>query len=319
MANNKYNNNVTTEDCEFIKSNYQNMTVKELAEKLNKKPVTIYKTIKKLNLQYENRDGKIWTQKEIDYLSKNYETMTYTEIGYELKRTPKSVMGKAHYLGLIKSNNSKNWTEEELTYLKENINSKSYDEISKHIHRSISAIYTKVWELQLVPKELKCCRKLKKEQAEFIIANCHKMTDAQLAKRFEVSIEAISALRKKYGIKKNGNETSGPTYIEQFIIDFLEDNKIKYKYNKQLGDYIPDFQINKTKVLIEAQGDYYHCNPYVYPDGPKDEIQIKHVLRDYYKKCYYVSRGYEIIEVWEKDINENPDEIKEYLKTKLAV
>lgn len=107
---------------------------------------------------------------------------------------------------------------------------------------------------------------------------------------------------------------SGPTYIEQFVMDILDECKIDYIYNKNLGPYKPDFQIINTNIIIEVQGDYYHCNPLVYGDGPKDEIQIKHVLRDYYKKCYFLSRGYKIIEIWELDINKNPDKVKNIIE-----
>ena len=117
-------------------------------------------------------------------------------------RTEKSVAGKAHLLNMVKSTNSKNWTKEEIEYLKNNVNSKSYAEISKHINRSINAIYTKVWELELIPKELKCSRKLKREQVLFILANCDIMTDSELAARFQVSTEAVAAVRKKFNIKK---------------------------------------------------------------------------------------------------------------------
>lgn len=203
MAN-KYNNDMTENDIEFLKNNYSNMTVKELSEKLNKSCSTIYKHIVSNNLQFENREGKPWTEEEIKYLKDNYKEKTYEDIALHLKRTKQSVQGKCYGLRLIKNPQAKNWTKEELDYLKENVNSKSYSEISKHINRSINAIYTKVWELQLIPKELKGSRKLKKEQVDFIIANCDKMTDSQLAAKFQASIEAVSAVRKKYGIKKLG-------------------------------------------------------------------------------------------------------------------
>ena len=311
MGRNRYNNDVTDEDKKYIEKHYQEKTVKELAEDLNKGLGTIYKTIQKLGLQYENRDGKVWTEEEIEFLQKNYLFMTYVEIAEHLKRSLRSVQGKAHLLGLQKGISAKNWSQEELQFLKDNANSMGYDEIAKHINRSIGSIYNKVYELQLVSDDTKNCRKLKKEQVLFIINNCDKMTDLQLAKKFKVSEKAISEVRKKHGIKKTGNEVSGPTYIELFVQDFLNANKIEYIYNQRLGDYVPDFQIKNTKILIETQGDYYHCNPYVYTNGPKDDVQIKHVIKDYYKKCYFLSRGYTILCIWEKDINENPQKIKE--------
>ncbi len=311
MGRNKYNNNVTEQDCEYIKKYYEQKTVKELATDLNKGVGTIYKTIQKLGLIYENRDGKVWTDDEIEFLKNNYLTMTYVEIASHLKRSLRSVHGKAHLLKLQKGVSTKNWTKEEIQFLRENANSMGYDEIAKHINRSPSAIYNKVYELQLIEDDNKNCRKLKKEQVLFIINNCDKMTDSQLAKKFGASEKAVSEVRKKHGIKKTGKEISGPTYIEIFVKNILDENGIEYIFNEKLGNYVPDFQIKNTKIIIEVQGDYYHCNPYVYTDGPKDDVQIKHVIKDYYKKCYFLSRGYTLLYIWEKDINENPEKIKE--------
>lgn len=315
MANNRYNNNMTENDFNFIKENYEKMSVEEIAKKLNKCKTTIYKAISKMNLKYVNRDGKIWTKEEIDYLKENYLIKTYKEIGLDLNRSKKSVEGKAHFLNLKKSNNSRNWTEEEIEILKNSINSETYEEIAKKINRSLPALYNKVWELQLIPDEFKGSRKLKKEQILFIKENCYRMTDNELSKKFNVSVETIEEIRGQYGLKKTGNEIKGPTYIESFVKDLLDELNIEYKYNQKLGDYKPDFYIESLKIVIEVHGDYYHCNPYLYQNGPKDEIQIKHVIHDYYKKCFYLSNGYNLLEIWENDINKTPDNVKEKIKS----
>lgn len=296
-------------DYEFVKNNYKDITVNEIAEKLNKKPITIYKAMYSMGIN----TGVTWSEEEITFLLNNYLNMSYKEIGKVLNRSASGVQGKAKLLGLNKADNRK-WSDEEITYLKENINFKSYDEIAKDIHRSHGAIYNKVYELKLINNEYKGYKKLKREQIDFIIANCDKMTDNQLASKFEVSESAIVSVRKKHGITKTGNEVSGPSYIELYVKDLLDKYNIQYLHNEKLGDFLPDFQIINTNIIIEVQGDYFHCNPNIYGKGPKDEIQIKHVVRDYYKKCYYCSNGYSLIEIWEYDINHNKDKVEEIIK-----
>lgn len=314
MAN-KYHNDMTEDDYEFIRNNYEKMTIQELQKHLKKSQSTIYKAIVKLKLVYFNREGKPWDENEVNFLKENYLLMTYPEIAIKLRRTLRSVQGKAHNLKLVKNIKNKNWTEEEIDCLKENITSKNYEEISKLINRTPGAIRTKCLELKLIPEEFKGQIKLKQEQIEFILANCHKMTDSQLALKFEVAESTIANVRKKFGIKKTGSEIKGPTYIEMFVKDLLDKEKIPYIYNQDLEGFRPDFQIKTSKILIEVQGDYFHCNPYVYKNGPKDEIQIRHIIRDYYKKCHFLSRGYTIIYIWEKDINENPQSVINIIKS----
>ena len=192
------------------------------------------------------------------------------------------------------------------------------EEISKKINRSLSAIYTKVLELQLIPDEHKGHKKLKKEQILFIVENSDKFTDSEFAAKFKISISAVEDIRKKHGIIKTGNEVSGPTYIEVFVKNFLDEINIQYLFQEKIDNlYIPDCQIytNNKKIIIEVNGDYYHCNPYIYKDGPKDEIQIKHIIRDYYKKCYYLSRGYILLDIWESEINNCPEDVKNKIKS----
>ena len=37
--------------------------------------------------------------------------------------------------------------------------------------------------------------------------------------------------------------------------------------------------------------------------------------QDYYKKCYYLSRGYILLEIWESEINNCPEDVKNKIKS----
>ena len=53
-----------------------------------------------------------------------------------------------------------------------------------------------------------------------------------------------------------------------------------------LGNFFFDARIQNTNVLIEVNGDYWHCNPKVYVNGPINEMQKAHIRRDFAKKAY---------------------------------
>lgn len=313
--NNKYNNNWTNEQIQYLMDNYKGKTQKELASYLKKSHTTVSKKMIELGIKTTYKERHNWNEKEIQFIKDNYMSMTYKEMALRLNRPQVSVEQKARKIGINKSEemNITNYTKEDVDYLKSNISKLSYSEMAKTLNRTPERIRSKCFQLGIIPKENRT--KLKKEQVFFIIENCNKYTDTELANMFQVSDQAISEVRKQYGIKKVGNEIKGPTYIEQVVMKILEELNIRYIYNKELGLYRPDFLIKDKKIIVEAQGDYFHCNPYVYKDGPKDEIQIKHVIRDYYKKCYYLSRGYELIEIWELEINQDVEKVKEKIKS----
>ena len=76
-----------------------------------------------------------------------------------------------------------------------------------------------------------------------------------------------------------------------------------------------DFAFPEKKVAIECQGTYFHVDPRRYPDGPINAMQRRNFGRDKAKKKYCNLIGWEIIEVWENEIND--DSFKENLKCKL--
>jgi very-short-patch-repair endonuclease len=305
---------MTDEDYEYVRKNYQQKELKEIAKDINKHPATISKALRKLGLYKQ----PAWSDKEIQFLKDNFGTMSYKEIGLRIGRTSKSVSGKAHVLGLTIDGISKNWTREELEILKANVHNMDYESLHKLLpNRSIGAIYNKVYELQLNGEQFRGYKKLKMEQILFILENCSNMTDLELAYKFNVSETAIRDVRRKHGIKKEPS-LGHVSFAEKKVEAFLNEIDVGFVAHQKLGRYIPDFQIKNTKTIIEVQGDYYHCNPKLYPDGPKNEHQIKYIINDYYKKCFYVGNGYVLIELWEHDIINNFDNVQKVIKENLS-
>ena len=95
-------------------------------------------------------------------------------------------------------------------------------------------------------------------------------------------------------------------FLNSIGIDVEEQHQVNYKFY--------DFIIKNTKILIEFNGDYWHANPKVYPNGPINKMQKKSILNDAYKRALAKMGGYELIVICEKDFNENKEEIKEKLK-----
>lgn len=299
----------TEKELAFLQENAQTMTVKKLMQYIPKKESTIYKKIKELGIKKWDANGEQWSEEDITYLEDNYFLYSYTQIGKKLGRSKSSVEQKARNMGLQKVM-TKPWSEDDIQYLTDNINSTDYETIGRYLKRSIQACRTKAHDLGLVSYEWRG-QKLKKEQQQFIIANADKHTDSYFADKFKCSIEAVEAVRKRHGIHKVGNEVKGKTLPEQKVHDILDTYPVDFIYNQPCGEYRPDFINHEIKIVIEVQGDYWHCNPYLYPDGPKDEIQIKHIVRDYYKKCYFLSRGYRILYLWENEIMNNIEKVKD--------
>jgi len=98
--------------------------------------------------------------------------------------------------------------------------------------------------------------------------------------------------------------------LEEKILPFLKD----YENNIQISFYNVDFLNRETNHIIEIHGDYWHCNPKIYPDDfihPYFKITAKERRQlDEQRKQYLESLGYFITVVWESDLDKFMETLK---------
>ena len=112
--------------------------------------------------------------------------------------------------------------------------------------------------------------------------------------------------------KQFNKKTILETYFESILI------KLGLEFENQfpLDGYLFDFYINNKNLLIEVDGDWYHCNPNVHPE-PKSIIQKSVVKNDIRKNRIAEDNGFKLLRFWESDINNKPEEVIERLKKEL--
>jgi len=118
---------------------------------------------------------------------------------------------------------------------------------------------------------------------------------------------------------KSNPKYSGLENKFEFILDKLG---VKYEKQKQLvygtfGVRIYDFCIPSKNILIEVDGDYWHCNPSIFQDGPINKTQTENIINDALKEKLAKIRGYTLIRFWEQDIVDTPNAIFDDLYEKI--
>jgi len=97
--------------------------------------------------------------------------------------------------------------------------------------------------------------------------------------------------------------------LELLISDILDINNIKYKRQYWVNKTSYDIKIGK--ILLEINGDFWHCNPikynesYIHPYIKKAASDIW--LKDYNKKLNAEKYGYKVIYIWEDEIRKTKD------------
>jgi len=112
--------------------------------------------------------------------------------------------------------------------------------------------------------------------------------------------------RKKAGLPDSKLEVTFQNLLKELNIPFQCQFQLDYKFY--------DFKIKGKKILIEVDGDYWHCNPKKYPDGPINKKQQFAIKNDKFKNLLAKKSGYTLIRVWEEDINKRPLVVLEKLK-----
>lgn len=222
--------NYSEEDLIFLTNNYHIMSVKDLADKLNKSTGSVSNAVRKLGLIKQVH--KPWTDTEIQYLIDNYIEMTSEEIAKHLGRTIHSINAQRDKLGLVRH---EAWTDDEIKFLKDNYQTMEHLEIGKVLHRTDSAVRAKCFDLDLYKKE----KPWEEWECDFVRDNYRDMSKSEIAEILNRSCDAIQCRASKLGIKKS------PYYCNYHFFDIINTEEKAY----WLGFLMADGWIGKRKNI----------------------------------------------------------------------
>lgn len=112
--------------------------------------------------------------------------------------------------------------------------------------------------------------------------------------------------------------------LETRCSSILTKMSLSYVYQFWINRKSYDFRINKTNIIIEVQGDYWHANPKLYreddiisyPEGFKKAKEIW--KRDKKKENEARRYGYIVIYLWESDfLSCNDEELSKFIERKI--
>lgn len=128
-----------------------------------------------------------------------------------------------------------------------------------------------------------------------------KMSDSAIERILETDQNHTSKLEKEFAL----------------ILDNLNIKYTQWFYAKQIKAFY-DFYLPKYNTIIEVDGDFWHCNPNTKHSEAVYESQKKNLIRDKEKNQWAQDNGFKLLRFWEKDINENPQQIIEILQRELT-
>ena len=127
----------------------------------------------------------------------------------------------------------------------------------------------------------------------------------------ELSKKRVKWLKTKLSNKKTKVETKFESMLNLLNIEY----QYQYEFKKRLFD----FKVNDKNILIEVDGDFYHCNPNTKHSEELYETQKLTKKNDEFKNLLCKNHNILLLRYWEKDINERPEWVISDLKNKLKL
>lgn len=304
----------------FLKNNYRFYSKKELASifKIPENSISYYVKILNLNgSKKANNAVKPLSDADKKYILDNYLYKTYAEISDVINSNVNQVR---RYISMEGLSGNKHWNTKKDEYLKNHYLNKTDKEISSKILHSESAVFSRRMKLGLKKESdiynlnnspdkkykgnvsdsfLRSNKHWSKDEIDYLENNYLLKSDKELSLVLNRSPKSIKHQRVKFGWKRSTYRSNYEIEIE----NFLKENAVDYDAQFQLNGYVFDFKIKNT--LIEFNGDYYHCNPDIYINGPINKDQLYTTIKDKEKIDSCLNSNYKILIIWEKDYLEN--------------
>jgi G:T-mismatch repair DNA endonuclease (very short patch repair protein) len=261
-----------------------------------------------------NKQNKRYCSNECYYKNRKYHHSECTKNKIKKSNTGKVFTEKRKKA--ISKANIKKLTENELKKLKELWELKYVNPdiirkivgLSKRVYNRAFKKHCEIEQIKfnpsdMYPEEYETLIKLAKNDVYYV----------DIAKKLNRGKKQVFNLIKKLGMEpntKNPDAYKGETSkLELEIINKLKNSGIKLETQWHFKGFYFDGKIINKNIVIEIHGDYWHCNPKIYKNGPINEMQKAALRRDFCKKDKIEKAGFKRFVIWENDYKNNPEKV----------
>ena len=344
----KYKNltykDLDNEQLNFIISNYGYLKDKDIAAQLNISKSTLSAHISNLLAQgilIKAIRKTTWTYEEEQKILRLVNECSVEELANILNKTYNAIIAKLRQLKRLNklpadyvirqpldttflNTEISQWSNAEDELLITYVAKYSVKTIALKMHKSTYDIIMRFYKLQkkyTLKTTTTCKDYIWNEQYDlYLVKNFeHAMKDDIINNIPTFSWRQIIHRAKLFGLSRSKSNSLFIPYTEKLVKQILDKYHINYKFRYYLyyegkHYYILDFLL-ANNVIIEVQGDYWHCNPIVYPNP--DEIQLRKIAQDKQKFNTLTELGYRVIYIWEYDLNYNLQQCEDYIRALL--
>jgi G:T-mismatch repair DNA endonuclease (very short patch repair protein) len=302
------------EEVAWLEENYASNSIAYCAEKLNRSLHSVQLKASRLKIKSDFK----WSQEEINYLIEFYPLLGAHKVGKFLNLTPAQVAHKAADLGVKRINGlttKRNWTPDEDAYISKNAHILSKYEMSRKLGIDRKSLVNRANDIGVKLLDgVKTSTKWNVDHVEFLHQWYGKMSIYEISSFVNKNASAVIAKARRDGLSKSKKETLPEQLVKNMLkeLNLYFEEQVKIKGTSKHVVYTAYFLLDNN-IIIEVQGDYYHCNPALYPNGPINPDQESWVNKDNRKRNFYELSGYQLLEIWESELR-NTSAVKAKIK-----
>jgi len=94
------------------------------------------------------------------------------------------------------------------------------------------------------------------------------------------------------------------TAPEKAVREILEGLGVPFSQEAPVGCYTVDFLIERHRLVIQADGDYWHAHPEKYPNPSRKQRERRRL--DASCDAFLENRGFRVLRLWESELRANP-------------
>jgi len=316
--------NWSIEQIDYLKNNYKNLniSVEEMSKYIKKRIPAI---IARANAMGLIRDKTVaWSAEEIEMLKKYYPTMKTNELidKYLPEKNYNQIMNFTKKIGLKKSNEFKikralkNLEVVNGAYLDDGtyINpSKSGRLYPPRIKINCSFCGKLISRTVSSTKNVKNCFCSRCCMGKWMSENMNGKNNPNF-ENGDAWTEDMRRLSAKRSIDRliNSDKKYSLTQPQSITNDILDKLGIDYENEYDCKYYLLDNYLLNHNLAIEVHGNFFHCNPLL---NLKNNRESRIIGKDKAKHTYIKKfLNFEILYLWELDLNKNPNMCEELIK-----
>lgn len=148
---------------------------------------------------------------------------------------------------------------------------------------------------------------------------------AHVDKRRGSTYEAVYGVDKAAEYRKKLQDAS-PTRMAKFkrketnperiLREILTELGLDFLQESPLGFYTVDFLLPEKRIVLQADGDYWHSNPLLF--SKPSPIQRKRIRLDASCDSYLRNNGYRVLRFWESDLVQDPKGCSDKIAREIA-